>query len=432
MSPAPARATDFLRALADSAFRPESAATAEPVSFEANAHIHLPPNFSAFSGVAEAVRLAHAEGVGVLGVSNYYDFRVYAPFADACRAAGLFPLFGLEAIAMLEPLREDGIRINDPGNPGKMYLCGKGIVGFDSPAPEAREILRRIREADDARMAEMTARLEARFAEAGLPTELDAEAIRQEVVRATGAPPEAVTLQERHLAAAFQAALFRLVPERAHAGALARLLGTSDASGPDPSDALAVQGALRKHLMKAGRPAFVPERFVSFDDARRLVLALDGIPCYPVLADGADPVCPFEAEPAELAGSLLARGIAMCELIPHRNAPETLAAYATTLREAGLAVVAGTEHNTPDRLPLAPRGPGGAGIAPEIRAIFLEGACLVVAHQALRARNEPGFVDGEGVPAGGYADADARIRHFARLGRAVLKSFADTASGNDA
>jgi hypothetical protein len=431
MSPDPAGATDFLRDLPLSAASPEPGADLGSVPLEANAHIHLPPNFSAFPGVAEAVRLAAAEGVRVLGASNYYDFRVYAPFAAACRAAGIFPLFGLEAIAMLEPLREAGVRINDPGNPGKMYLCGKGIVAFDEPAPDAREILRRIRAADDARMAEMARAVEARFAEAGVPTGLDAETIRGGVVRSSGAPPESVTLQERHLAAAFQEALFGLVPEASRGDVLAAVLGGPDAVPGDAADAVAVQGAIRSRLMKAGRPAFVPERFVAFDEARRLVLALGGIPCYPVLADGADPVCPFEADPDALGEALLARGIGMCELIPHRNTPAQLGRYARTLRGKGLAVVGGTEHNTTDRLPLAPRGPGGSALDPEVAALFREGASVVAAHQALRARGADGFVDESGAPAGAFDSADARIRHFAETGRAVLAAFFDTTDAGD-
>ena len=56
-----------------------------------NAHIHLPPNFSAFESVSQAVTLAAAQKVAVLGASNYYDFRVYADFAVQAQAQGIFP-----------------------------------------------------------------------------------------------------------------------------------------------------------------------------------------------------------------------------------------------------------------------------------------------------------------------------------------------------
>ena len=62
-----------IRALADAGYGP-----AQPL--RTNAHIHLPPNFSAFDTVGQAVSLAAAEQIAVLGVSNYYDYDVYGEF----------------------------------------------------------------------------------------------------------------------------------------------------------------------------------------------------------------------------------------------------------------------------------------------------------------------------------------------------------------
>src|SRR5262245_5073633 len=95
-----------------------------------NAHIHLPPNFSAFESVSQAVELAAKQEIGVLGVSNYYDYDVYGEFVELAGRRGMFPLFGLEIISMQDSLRDAGIKVNDPGNPGKTYLCGKGITRF--------------------------------------------------------------------------------------------------------------------------------------------------------------------------------------------------------------------------------------------------------------------------------------------------------------
>ena len=53
-----------------------------------------------------------------------------------------------QIIALLGELQQSGVKINDPGNPGKMYLCGKGITRF-SPLPgPARELLEVIRSTD--------------------------------------------------------------------------------------------------------------------------------------------------------------------------------------------------------------------------------------------------------------------------------------------
>ena len=50
-----------------------------------NSHIHLPPNFSAFNSVQQAIDLASQQSVGVLGVSNYYDYDVYGQFVELAR-----------------------------------------------------------------------------------------------------------------------------------------------------------------------------------------------------------------------------------------------------------------------------------------------------------------------------------------------------------
>jgi hypothetical protein len=59
-----------------------------------NAHVHLPPNFSAFESVEQAVNLAADQGLAALGVSNYYDYDVYGDFVHCARHKGIFPLFG--------------------------------------------------------------------------------------------------------------------------------------------------------------------------------------------------------------------------------------------------------------------------------------------------------------------------------------------------
>ena len=112
---------------------------------KSNTHIHLPPNFSAFETTTQAVKLAHQQGIGVLGVANYYDYRVYADFVAEARQAGIFPLFGMECIALIDDLVRGGVLINDPGNPGRMYICGKGITRLAPMSDEAKRLIETIR-----------------------------------------------------------------------------------------------------------------------------------------------------------------------------------------------------------------------------------------------------------------------------------------------
>ena len=405
---------DTLRRLAEENLAPP----ARPV---VNAHIHLPPNFSAFETVRQALDLAEAQNVRVLGASNYYDYSVYGEFAAGAKVRGIFPLFGLEVIALDDDLRRAGVKVNDPGNPGKYYLCGKAITRLDPLPPEAQSLLQTIRDADSARMAAVTAKLREVFQQAGLDTGLDADAVKAGVARRHGAPPETIFLQERHATQAFQEALFEAAGTEERAALLGRAYGTPPEA--DVSDAAATQNELRSRLLKAGRAAYVPETFVDFSHAHRLVLALGGLPCYPALADGAAPRTGYETDPEALAADLRARGIVCAELIPTRNTPAVLTEYVHALRAAGLFVTAGTEHNTRDLLPLAPTCLGGADIPEAAAELFWEGACVLAAHQFLALSGEPGFVDGAGVPDPAYPTPDARIAAYAALGAAVLARY---------
>lgn len=386
-----------------------------------NAHIHLPPNFSAFETTAQAIGLAKEQGVNVLGVSNYYDYAVYETFTGLARENGIFPLFGLEIITLDEELVKNKVLINDPGNPGKFYICGKGITQFDPLSPDALALLNVIRERDSERMAAVTERLAARFAEAGLDTGLTATTVKERVVARHGSPIETVYLQERHVAQAFQEVIFERVEESGRAELLTKAFDAAPKSVPDNANAL--QNEIRSALMKAGKPAFVPETFVDRDHAFRLILALGGVPCYPTLADGTNPICGFEEPVEELVARLKEYGFTCAEFIPIRNTPEVLAKYVRAMRDAGIVVTAGTEHNTRDLLPIAPTCLKGAPIPAETQAIFEEGACVLAAHQYLASRGDLGFIDTTGKPNPNFSSDEARITHFAKLGKAVIENY---------
>ena len=385
-----------------------------------NSHIHLPPNFTAFETVAQAVELASAQDIRVLGVSNYYDYSVYTEFAALAGQHGIFPLFGLEVICLVGDLVQRGVKVNDPSNPGKYYLCGKGITRFAPLADDAAPLLQTIRDADSARMSAVTEKLASVFAGVGLETGLDAEAVKSLIVARHGVPRETVYLQERHVAQAFQEALFEALPESERTALLEQVFGAAPKALPN--DTVGIQNEIRSHLMKSGKSAFVAETFVDFDHAYRLILALGGIPCYPTLADGASPLTGYESPVETLIADLKSRGIPSAEFIPLRNSPETLSHYVHAMRDAGLFVTAGTEHNTLDLIPLAPACIGGVPIPADLQEIFWEGACVVAAHQSLTGQGEPGFVDSRGKPNPAYASDDERITEFAKIGAAVISS----------
>jgi hypothetical protein len=397
-----------------------------PARLKVNSHIHLPPNFSAFQTVAQAVELSAAQGVRVLGVSNYYDYDVYGDFVQCARKAGIFPLFGLEIICLIDELVKEGIKINDPGNPGKMYICGKGITRFAPFTAEADRLLGIIRHSDSTRMREVIQKLAEVLAHRGLPIHLTEADVIDRVARRHDCPRGGIYLQERHVCQAFQEAIFARVPSSERLEKLTRAFGLTTPPKFGPDEAVKIQNELRAQLMKAGKPAYAAETFVRFEEAYQLILELGGIPAYPTLADGASPICPFEEPVEKLIAEIKARGFECAEFIPIRNQPEVLSRYVRAMRAAGLLVTAGTEHNTLDLIPLEPTCLNGAPVPDDLRDIFWEGACVVAAHQFLTLHGQCGFVNAQGKPNPNYADASTRIAAFKSLGESVIRRYLDS------
>jgi hypothetical protein len=391
-----------------------------------NTHVHLPPNFSAFETVEKAVDLAADAGLQVLGSSNYYDFGVYARFAQSARSRGIFPLFGVEIISLVEELKAAGIKANDPDNPGRMYVCGRGLTRFAPMPLEAERLMQRIRDADRVRIDVMIERMTALMHDKGVATGVTGASIRSALARRYAVPTGTVYLQERHVAQAFQEALFAQVGVTERADMLRRLLGVECAA----DDRVTVQTQIRSQLMKAGRPAYVEESVLDADMAYALVLALGGVPCYTILADGASPVGQFEVSVDDLVDALIARGIWCAELIPSRNAATTVDLYTMALRSAGIIVLGGTEHNTLELAPITPECKGRVPVSERVAELFWEGACVVAAHQYLSACGHVGYVDATGSLNPGFTTQDQRIADLARLGSMVIEAL--TRPGEDA
>jgi hypothetical protein len=126
-------------------------------------------------------------------------------------------------------------------------------------------------------------------------------------------------------------------------------------------------------------------------------------------------MCEFENPVEKLIETLKAESIGMVELVPIRNKPQVLRHYVTAIRNAGIAVIAGTEHNTLDVIPMEPACVGGVPVSEDLKDIFVEGAYVVAAHQYLTLNGKCGFVDSAGRPNPVYKDAQSRIAAFAKM-----------------
>ncbi len=367
-----------------------------------NTHLHTNKSFSIFGSPSEAAWRAWLEGVQVVGINDHYTIEGHPEFREACAGLDLRATFGIEAVALDGDCAARGIRLNDPGNPGRTYFSGKGVFrDLDPGGPGFRDLAsmrRALEERNRAMVARINDVLEARAVD-----------VRISFEEALALTPHGNTT-ERHVCQALAEALVRRYPDPQERAAAAGRLGVPDPAGALETDA-AFQNALRAALVKAGRPAYVeesPRAFLSVPRMRSLFLEYGAVPTYPILGN---PVTEFEKDPAELFDRLEAWGIFAVEVIPHRNTRERLEAILAEAERRSFPVSNGTEHNTKTPMPMI----DDLSADPVFRPVFLRGARVLLAHQWLAPSGGLPFVDGDGNPVIG--DPALRLRFFAFAGR---------------
>ena len=105
------------------------------------------------------------------------------------------------------------------------------------------------------------------------------------------------------------------------------------------------------------------------------------------------------------------------ELIPGRNDFEHLKEFVTFFHDRGFIITFGTEHNTPELIPIKVSTRGGKALDEDLKRINFEGACILAAHEYLRAKEEEGYVDKNGKP------RLSQKEEFIELGNAVIEYF---------
>lgn len=345
-----------------------------------NLHVHCDHSFSVFRSATEAVAAAVQAGVEVFGLNDFFTTAGAAEFHQACQVAQMPGVLSLECIAMDGAAQQAGILLNDPANPGKVYLCGKGVTHPDEP--EANRQLAGLRQHQETRNRALIAKTDAHFrARLGL-----AGPTWQDVV---GQTPAGNTT-ERHVARAIQLRLQQLAATgRSFAADFTTVVGEA----PKAVDA-DQQNQIRAQLLKAGKPCYAPEDPAAFppvDTLRRLFLRLGAIPVYPILGN---PITTGEQDIPALFDRIAAWGFHAVELIPARNTAERVAAVLAEAAKRHWPVTDGTEHNTPAMEPLLTTW----GMDERFRPRFRESALVILGHQALMRKGAPGYVDEQGHP----------------------------------
>ena len=322
---------------------------------DVNAHLHTPYSFSAFKDIDEALDLAAAESVKVVGINDFYSTDGYPEWKEGCARRGLFPLFGIEFISLNEEDQAAGLRVNDPNNPGRTYISGKGLACPPRLSGEPLRQLEAVRKASNEQVRSMCAKLNEWLKAEGYDISLDFNEIREKFTLGS--------IRERHLAKALRVALY-----------------------PDAADPAKIENDLRSKLLKAGGPAFVPERseaFLPMATVQKIIEAAGGIPTYPFLGDDAKGnFTDFEGNLQKAADTLRKRGFHSVEFITTRNTTAVLEQYAGYLEDEGFIVTFGSEHNTPAMEPIRLRTRDNGSLSDKLKAINWRGACAVAAHQA--------------------------------------------------
>lgn len=380
---------------------------------EANGHIHTPYSFSAFSDMDNIFSMARNENISVLGINDFYVTDGYDAFHKGCVTNRIFPLFNIEFIGLLKEEQKKGIRINDPNNPGRIYFSGKGLdYPFHTGFMLRRQLKSVIRESQQ-QIRAMINKLNELIEKQNPALKLSYENIKKEYAHDL--------VRERHIAKALRIlAVKNFTTEERQLEFIESLYGGKK-SKTGIGNPAALENEIRSNLLKSGGAAFVEEDERSFLELQKIIMIIlkaGGIPCYPVLLDDASgKYTEFESDPQKLWESLKKLKVECIELIPGRNDFSELKKFVEFFHEKGFLITFGTEHNTPEMIPLTVTTRGGVPLDNDLKRIGWEGACIIAAHQYLRADGRQGYV----MPDGKHS-ADQK-NGLVKLGQLVIEYY---------
>lgn len=378
-----------------------------------NGHFHTPFSFSAFTEIEQPFKMAEAEGVQVLGINDFYTTDGYPEFTVLAKKYKIFPLYNIEFMALQRDLQEQGVRVNDPANPGRTYMSGKGLsFPFKIGKPELA-LLEQVQHESNVQTAEMVEKLNAFLAELNAGFSFGFNSLKAKYAKNM--------LRERHIAKALRIAIDEKFTSDEDRRAFYLKVFSGKEVKSKLTDVSGLENEIRGNLLKAGGRAFVPEdpkAFLSLEQVKDVIISAGGIPCYPVLLDDAKGnFTDYEGNFVQLYETLRSKGVYSLELIPGRNTFAVLKEFVTFFRSKNFLITFGTEHNTPQLDPVKVSCSGGVELDENLEQIGFEGACIIAAHQYLIAKGEQGYLNAAG---------DAKTKEydsFVELGQAVISHF---------
>ncbi|MDD2244130.1 MAG: hypothetical protein PHY69_06115 [Dysgonamonadaceae bacterium] len=377
-----------------------------------NAHIHTPFSFSAFSDVNEALDRALCENVKVVGINDFYTADGYREWAVGCKERKLCPLFNIEFICLNEDDQKAGLKVNDPANPGRTYLSGKGLTyPFKLNETFASQLID-VQNESFFQVSAMCNKLNKLLKDNDVDIILDIVWIKNELTKGM--------VRERHLAKALRLKVYEYCQnDESRIKNVFEKIFNAKVLKSDPTNIAGVENEIRANLLKAGGVAFVPEdpkAFLPTKTVCDIIIAAGGIPTYPFLADNdKGEYTDFEKDLKSVAEQLTQRGFHSVEFITTRNDVNLLEKYADYLYNQGFIVTFGSEHNSPVMEPVELFARNNTPLTELLMKINYEGACVLAAHQFLVSQGKEGYVDKNG-----YADRSKR-NDYVKLGDQLIK-----------
>jgi hypothetical protein len=359
--------------------------------------------------------MAVKEQVRILGINDFFVTTGYGEFSDLAHEYGVYPLFSIEFIALDKSFQAKGIRVNDPNNPGRTYFSGKGLDHPSNLKPELADLLNGVIRESQIQVEKMVEKTNQILQEIQAPFLLEFNTIKSRFTRGL--------VRERHVAKAIRSAMAEAISSvDEQKRFLKELFGGKDPAA-DPGNHAAIENEIRNNLLKAGGRAFVEEdekAFLSVEKVIEIIKGSGGIPCYPVLLDDAKgQFTHFEGNRDLLVSWFRERNIFCIELMPGRNDLSILSDFVHFFHSRGFIVTFGTEHNTPEMIPLTVSARHKSPLPEDLINISKEGCYALAAHQHLRSLGRE-----SGVSRWNELSQEERTA-LVNLGQSVVNQFID-------
>jgi hypothetical protein len=371
-----------------------------------NLHIHTNESFSFFENPTEAVWYAYVEGIEYFGINDHYTISGHGEFRSACNIAAMKSTFSIEALAMDGDSRRAGRRYNDPDNPGRCYLVGKGVVRDLVPGSQNHRLLQNMRCALRERNENIVQRLNQYSLDRDIDTGLNYEAVESLTPNGNST--------ERHVVQAFCEKMASLFPDMDELTDVYRKILGNGFDGALLYDPAGLQNLVRARLVKSGMPCFVEENSKAFTTMENLVgmyLEYGAIPIYPMMGN---PVTEEETDLDALFAKMKVYGLHALEMIDYRTEIIRAQEIIDAASSEGYPVFIGTEHNTKSPISLV----GPVASHPSCYDYLRRSAHVVMGHQRLMTLCSFGFLYEDGRPR--FDDRREGFRFFEEMGEMDL------------